>query len=203
MTPQRPLYIVVEGVIGVGKTTLVRRLAERHSARTVLEVFAENPFLTNFYLDPTRWAFSTEMFFLLDRYRQQELFAQEDLLRTWAVSDYLFEKCRIFAGLTLDEHELALFDRVYEALAKQIPTPDLVVWLQAPVDVLQARISARGRDFEAPIEDAYLASLDDAYRDFFGRWSACPVLPVDTTTVDLREDDAFDALYARILEHTA
>jgi deoxyguanosine kinase len=200
MTTDRPLYVVVEGVIGVGKTTLVQRLAQRHAARTVLEVFAENPFLESFYREPTRYAFPTEMFFLLDRFRQQELFAQEDLLRAWAVSDYLFEKCRIFAGLTLDEHELALFDRVYAALSRQVPTPDVVVWLRAPVPVLQERIAARGRTFEAPIAPSYLEQLDDAYATFFSRWTACPVLAVDTTTLDLREDAPFEAVYRDLVE---
>lgn len=131
--PQLPRFMVAEGVIGVGKTTLIQALSSRLGARTVFEVFEENPFLRDFYQDQARYALSTEMFFLLSRFNQQELFAQEDLLQRHSVSDYLFEKCRLFAGLTLSSDEFALFSRVYEILARQVPKPDLVLYLTAPV----------------------------------------------------------------------
>src|SRR5690606_12825102 len=124
---EMPRYIIIEGPVGVGKTTLVNRLAERFHARTVLEIFEENPFLANFYKDRSRYAFQTEMFFLLSRYRQQEEFAQADLFSRLSISDYLFVKCRLFASLTLSDHELTLYDRMYSILSAQIPVPDVVI----------------------------------------------------------------------------
>lgn len=199
-TPFR--YIVVEGVIGVGKTTLVRALAERLDARTVYEVFEENPFLEGFYRDRARYAFPTEMFFLLSRFNQQELFAQEDLLQQFSVSDYLFEKCRLFAELTLTEAEASLFRRTYEILERQIPDPDLVVHLHAPVDVLLGRIRERGRDYEKDIDPQYLADLDARYRALFARYDRAPVLSVDTSELDFRQPAAVDDLVAQILRGT-
>lgn len=192
-------YLVVEGVIGVGKTTLVRALAERLDARTVYEVFEENPFLEGFYRDRARFAFPTEMFFLLSRFNQQEVFAQEDLLQRFSVSDYLFEKCRLFAELTLNEAEAALFRRMYEILERQVPDPDLVVHLHAPVPVLLERIRARGRDYEQDIDPEYLANLDARYRALFARYDRAPVLSIDTSDVDFREPAVVDELVARIL----
>lgn len=193
-----PRYIVVEGVIGVGKTTLVRALSERLQARTVYEVFEENPFLAGFYADRQRFAFPTEMFFLLSRFNQQEVFAQEDLLQQYSVSDYLFEKCRLFSSITLSDAELALFDRVYEILRRQVPTPDLVVHLHAPVDVLLSRIAARGREYERSIDPDYLAELDRRYDELFKRYDRAPVVSVDTTDVDFRNPEAVDALVRTI-----
>lgn len=191
-------YIVVEGVIGVGKTTLVEALAERLDARTVFEVFEENPFLAQFYRDQRRFAFPTEMFFLLSRFQQQEAFAQEDLFRTHSVSDYLFEKCRIFAGLTLEDAELRLFDRMYEILVRQIPQPDVVVYLHAPVDTLVERIASRGRDYEQTIDPGYLTALDEQYRRFFAHYDAAPRVSIDTTTVDFRRAEPVDRLLAML-----
>ena len=187
-------YIVVEGVIGVGKTTLVKALADRLDARTVFEVFDENPFLASFYDDPKRFAFSTEMFFLLSRYNQQELFSQEDLLRRFAVSDYLFDKCRLFARETLNEAELRLFDRMYEILVRDVPTPDLVLHLHAPLDTVLARIRERDRGYERDIDPGYLERLDTAYRAFFARYEAAPVWSIDTTAVDFRQPEVVDTL---------
>ena len=194
-----PRYIVVEGVIGVGKTTLVQALADALNALTVYEVFEENPFLEGFYRDRARYALSTEMFFLLSRFNQQELFAQEDLLQQFSVSDYLFEKCRLFAELTLNEAEASLFRRTYEILARQIPTPDLVVHLHAPIDVLLSRIAARGRSYEQDIDPEYLTELDRRYRALFSRYREAPVLSIDTTDVDFREPDAVARLVDRIV----
>ncbi len=192
-------YIVVEGVIGVGKTTLVRALAERLDARTVYEVFEENPFLEGFYRDRARYAFPTEMFFLLSRFNQQETFAQEDLLQRFSVSDYLFEKCRLFAELTLNEAEASLFRRTYEILERQIPDPDLVVHLHAPIPTLLERIAERGRDYEKDIDPDYLSDLDARYRSLFARYDRAPVMSVDTSELDFREDTAVDQLVQRIL----
>ena len=187
MSTAFPRYLVVEGVIGVGKTTLVHGLASALNARTVFESFDENPFLEAFYADQARNAFATEMFFLVHRFNQQELFAQEDLIQRHAVSDYLFEKCRIFAGLTLNEHELTLFDRVYDILLRQIPAPDLVVYLHAPVPVLEERIARRGRSYEKSIDPGYLLSLDRRYREHMQRTPAERLVSLDTTTVDFRD----------------
>lgn len=197
-TPQLPRFMIAEGVIGVGKTTLIQALSDRLAARTVLEVFEENPFLRDFYQDQARYALSTEMFFLLSRFNQQELFAQEDLLQRHSVSDYLFEKCRLFAGLTLSSDEFALFSRVYEILARQVPKPDLVLYLTAPVEVLLERIAARGRDYERSITAEYLSELDLRYRSYFAGYTDAPVLIVDTTRIDFRNPEQLDRLMARL-----
>jgi deoxyguanosine kinase len=190
-----PRYVVVEGAIGVGKTTLVGKLSERLDARTVYEVFEENPFLADFYRDPDRYAFQTEMFFLLSRYRQQEQFAQEDLFNRFSVSDYLFVKCRLFGGMTLREHEFSLFDRVYSILGQSVPKPDLVVYLHAPLDVLLERIARRGRSYEQDMDPAYLSKLLALYTDYFAGYNETPLLTVDTTHVDFTcNDAALDAL---------
>ena len=132
---QGSYYIIVEGPIGVGKTTLVQRLAERLPCRSVYEVFEENPFLASFYQDRSRYAFQTEMFFLLSRFRQQEAFAQAELFQPYAISDYLFEKSRLFARETLPKYELGLFDDIFKVLCRTVPRPDLVVYLHAPLPV--------------------------------------------------------------------
>jgi len=183
-----PHYIVVEGPIGVGKTTLVRALARRLDARTVFEVFAENPFLPDFYRDRDRYAFPTEMFFLLNRFKQQEVFGQEDLVQRHAVSDYLFDKCRLFAQVTLDAKEYELFCETYEILRRHVPKPDMVVHLHAPPHVLLDRISRRGRPYEQPIEADYLKALDGQYRRLFDGYRQTPVVSIDTTRVDFRDD---------------
>ena len=189
-----PHYIVVEGPIGVGKTTLVAALAERLRARTVFELFEENPFLADFYRDRARYALPTEMYFLLNRFKQQDLFAQEDLLQRHAVSDYLFDKCRLFAEVTLGPLELAVFRQTYAILSRNVPTPDAVVHLHAPVRVLVDRIAQRGRDFEAQIHASYLAALDQRYWRLFADYTAAPVVSVDTTGVDFRRSRPVDKL---------
>ncbi|MEM1346993.1 MAG: deoxynucleoside kinase [Myxococcota bacterium] len=193
MTPYRharPRYIVVEGPIGVGKTTLVRRLSERYRAHTVLEVFEENPFLAPFYEAPERFAFQTEMFFLLSRYRQQESFAQGDLFTEMHVSDYLFVKSRLFASLTLSEHELALYDRMYTILTEQVPQPDVVIHLHAPLETLLARIGERGRPYERQLDPEYLERLRTLYHNFFAHYDATPLIEVDTSETDFSENDS-------------
>jgi len=187
--PNFPRYIVVEGPIGVGKTTLVNRLSGAFDGRTVLEVFEENPFLADFYGDRDRYAFQTEMFFLLSRYRQQEEFAQEDLFTSLTVSDYLFTKCRLFASLTLTDHELALYDRMYSILSEQVPKPDVVVHLHAPLDVLLGRIEKRGRSYEQDMDAEYLDRLRSLYQQFFGHYDETALLEVDTSDVDFSKDE--------------
>lgn len=187
---EHPEYIVVEGPIGVGKTTLVNQFAEQYGANTVLEVFEENPFLADFYEDTEEYAFQTEMYFLLSRYRQQEEFAQTDLFSALSVSDYLFVKSRIFASLTLSDHELALYDRMYEILTEQVPTPDAVVHLRAPLETLLDRIEDRGRPYEQGMDEEYLGRLRSLYLNFFEHYDEAPLVEVDTTRVDFSKDDA-------------
>ena len=182
--PQRSYYVVIEGPIGVGKTTLVRRLAERLSCRRVLEVFEENPFLSDFYGDRDRYAFQTELFFLLSRFRQQEGFAQPDLFRPYTISDYLFEKSRLFARETLDQHEFELFEHMYQILSRDVPQLDLVIFLTAPLDVLLARIERRGRPYEQQMDPDYLANLMAVYDQHFARMSDTPLVTVDTTDLN-------------------
>jgi deoxyadenosine/deoxycytidine kinase len=189
-TQDLPRYIVIEGPIGVGKTTLVKRLGAMLDARTVLEVFEENPFLADFYKDNARFAFQTEMFFLLSRYQQQQQFSQEDLFSRFSISDYLFRKCRIFASMTLSEDEFRLFDRVYEILDDSLPRPDLVIYLHAPVDVLMERIQRRGRPYERDLDRAYLSDLQARYTDLFSGYRETPLLMIDTSELDFAHDDA-------------
>jgi deoxyguanosine kinase len=183
-------YIVVEGPIGVGKTSLSNLLAERFDARRVLERFEENPFLSNFYTDRQKYAFQTQIFFLLSRFRQQQEFFQQDLFSSVTVSDYLFAKDRIFACLTLDPHELALYDRVFEALGPRVAKPDLVIYLQARLDVLLHRIKKRARDFERKFDPAYLEELSHAYNDFFAHYTDTPLLVVNTSDIDFLNSEA-------------
>jgi len=177
-------YIVVEGPIGVGKSSLATLLAKRFSARSVMEVVEENPFLAAFYGDRMKYAFQTQMFFLLSRFRQQQELLQQDLFASVTVSDYLFAKDRIFAALTLDPNELSLYDRVFEALGPRVTRPDLVIYLQARTDVLLGRIKRRAREFERRFDEKYLSSLCRAYNDFFFHYSDTPLLVVNTSDID-------------------
>ncbi|QAT87282.1 deoxynucleoside kinase [Corallococcus coralloides] len=183
-------YIVVEGPIGVGKTSLTNLLTERLGSRRVLEVVEENPFLSSFYADRQKFAFQTQVFFLLSRFRQQQELFQQDLFRAVTVSDYLFAKDRIFANLTLASDELALYDRVFEALGPRVPQPDLVIYLQAQLDVLLHRIKKRGREFERRFDAGYLESLTHAYNDFFAHYQDTPLLVVNTSDIDFVHNES-------------
>lgn len=197
-------YICIEGPIGVGKTALAGLLAQRLEAKLVSEAAEENPFLEKFYRDMRNYAFQTQIFFLLSRHQQQRELLQPELFHHTMVSDYLFDKDRVFAHLNLTEHELALYDRIYEFLAPEIPKPNLVVYLQARVDVLLARIRQRARQFEANIAPEYLEELADAYNHFFMHYETAPVLIVNTERLDFvtsRED--FSELFRAMEETTA
>ena len=177
-------YIVVEGAIGVGKSSLTNIIADRFQARRVMEVVEENPFLASFYTDRNKYAFQTQMFFLLSRFKQQQELFQQDLFSNITVSDYLFAKDRIFAALTLDENELALYERVFGALGPQVTKPDLVIYLQARMDVLLSRIKKRNREFERRFDVGYLEGLVRAYNDFFFHYTDTPLLVVNTSDID-------------------
>jgi deoxyadenosine/deoxycytidine kinase len=180
-------YIVVEGPIGVGKSTLAEALAKRLGARTVLEAVEENPFLPAFYLDREKYAFQTQLFFLLSRFRQQQELSQPELFAQATVSDYLFAKDRIFAQLTLDPQEYLLYQRVYDLLGGRVVRPDLVIYLQARLDVLLARIRKRGREFERRFDPQYLGELATAYNDFFFHYDETPLLVVNSSDIDFVE----------------
>jgi deoxyadenosine/deoxycytidine kinase len=177
-------YIVVEGPIGVGKSSLTNILSERFQARKVMEVVEENPFLSSFYSDRNKFAFQTQMFFLLSRFKQQQKLFQQELFATVTVSDYLFAKDRIFAHLTLDPNELSLYERIFEELGPRVAKPDLVIYMQARIEVLLARIKKRGREFERKFDPQYLDDLCKAYNEFFFHYQDTPLLVVNTSDID-------------------
>ena len=184
-------YIVIEGPIGVGKTSLATLLAKEFNARTLFENVNDNPFLPEFYRDRERNAFKTQLFFLLSRYQQQIDLGQADLFQKTTISDYLFAKDRIFARLTLDEHELMLYDRVFGVLDPQIPRPDLVIYLQAEIEVLQKRIRTRNISYEKSLDAEYLVDLISLYNEFFFHYAETPLLVINTSEIDFvsnRED---------------
>lgn len=181
-------YIVIEGVIGVGKTALTRLLGERLGIATFFEKFEENPFLSNFYSDRARYAFQTEVFFLLNRYRQQQSEVQPAVNEGNVAGDYLFAKTKLFAGINLSGDELVLFEQLYDALSKQVARPDLVIYLQASLDTLMARIYQRDRSFERNMDPRYIEHLSDVYEQFFAAYSETPVLKLQTDHLDLIRD---------------
>lgn len=184
-----PGYIVIEGPIGVGKTTLARKLAETFGSELLLEGAGDNPFMAKFYENPRTAALPTQLFFLLQRARQMQELRQGDMFNPVRVSDFLMEKDRLFAELTLDEDELKLYEQVYEQLTFDVPVPDLVIYLQAPVEVLLDRIQSRGIQHERLIEAAYLQRLSEAYIDFFYHYSDSPLLIVNAKDVNFADND--------------
>jgi deoxyguanosine kinase len=192
-------FIVVEGPIGVGKTSLARRLCESLGAQPLFEQSAQNPFLERFYRNPRAGALSTQLYFLLQRAQQLAALQQADLFTTVRVADYLLEKDRLFARVTLDEDEFALYEQLYARLDIRPPKPDLVVYLQAPVDVLLERIARRGVDFEQHIERQYLERLNEAYARFFHEFAAAPLLIVNAASIDpLASQRDYEELLAAI-----
>jgi len=177
-------YIAIEGVIGAGKTSFARMLAERMSARLVLEKFEENPFLEDFYIDPERYAFQTQLYFLLSRYRQQMDLKQVDLFSNLLVCDYMFDKDKLFAHLNLNEKEFILYNLIAQLLEKEIPKPDLVVFLQASTDRLMQNIKQRGRSYERDISREYIESLNQIYNEHFYRYKDSPLLIINTNDID-------------------
>ena len=192
-------YVVIEGPIGVGKTSLARRLAELWSAELVLEQAEQNPFLEKFYRDPVGTALPVQLHFLFQRTQQLARFKQQDLFSAVRVADYLLEKDQLFARVTLDDAEFGLYQQVYERLVIEPPQPDLVIYLQAPVDILLQRISRRGLRMESLIDRAYLEKLNEAYARFFHDYDAAPLLIVSAATLDPLANEAdFAELLAAI-----
>ncbi|MEK6679477.1 MAG: deoxynucleoside kinase [Nitrospirota bacterium] len=177
-------YIVIEGPIGVGKTSLATLLSKELNARLILEKAEENPFLTSFYKDQQRHAFQTQIFFLMCRYKQQQELAQQDLFKRTTISDYLFDKDRIFAYLNLNENELALYEQIFNLLDARITKPDLVIYLQAEVGILLERIKKRAREYEKELPGKYLEDLNEAYNHYFFQYSESPLLVIQTTSID-------------------
>lgn len=195
----KPRYIVVEGPIGVGKTSLAELLAERLQARKLLEGPDENPFIAQFYADMRRYAFQTQLYFLLNRFRQQQELTQFDLFKQSLVSDYLFAKDKIFAYLTLDDNELALYERLHPLLETRVVKPDLVLYLQASTDALMRRIQQRGRPHERELGRAYLEDVNAAYNHFFFHYSATPLLVINTNEIDfVKHKEDFEDLVKQV-----
>ncbi len=195
-------YVAIEGVIGAGKTTLAALLAKKWGAHLKLEVVEENPFLAQFYQDMRGYAFQTQLFFLLSRHKQQSELKQYDLFMERVVSDYLFAKDRVFANITLDDNELALYKRLADLLERDVPKPDIVVYLQASVDALMERIRRRGREFERDMSREYIETLNEAYNYFFFHYKETPLIVVNTNDIDFIENTAdFEELAREIEEH--
>lgn len=199
MTLSRYRYIVVEGPIGAGKTSLTYKLAERLDADTLLENARDNPFLPRFYQEPKRYALPTQLHFLFDRTRQLRDLAQGDLFSAGTVSDFLIDKDMLFARMNLDDDEFELYQKVYADLTPQAPTPDLVIYLQAPIDTLLERVRRRGVEFERGMDAGYLQRLANSYSEFFHRYEAAPLLIVNTSNLNFAEsEDDFELLLERI-----
>lgn len=191
--------IAIEGPIGVGKTTLARRLAQTYATDLMLETANENPFLPKFYADPARFALPTQLYFLFQRVEQLQKFRQDDLFRPVYITDYMLEKDRIFAELTLKRAEFEMYCSVYERVVEDVPDPDLVIYLQAPVSSLFGRIVRRGLDYEQSIEASYLERLCSSYVEFFQRYERAPVLMIDTETVNFADcDEDYELLLRQI-----
>lgn len=192
-------HIAIEGVIGVGKTALAEMLGRKIGAKVILERFEENPFLPKFYEDPDRYAFQTQLFFLLNRFKQQQQLFQVDLFHRFILTDYIFEKDKIFAYLTLEDDELRLYENVLNTIQHSVPIPDLVVYLQCPVPRLMQNIKKRGRYIERNMSEQYIKDLNEAYNYFFFRYKSAPLLIVNTSEIDfVNNEEEFNDLVKEI-----
>jgi deoxyadenosine/deoxycytidine kinase len=192
-------YIAIEGVIGSGKTALAKKIKTRLDAKIILEQFETNPFLEKFYTDRRRYAFQTQMFFLINRFKQQEELNQEDLFTQYIVGDYIFDKDRIFAYLNLSGEELKLYESIFPLLQRNLRKPDLVVFLQSGIDRLMYNIKKRSRKIERNLTRSYIEELSEAYTHFFFRYNSSPLLIVNSTEIDfVNNEDDFDELFRQI-----
>ncbi len=182
-------YIAIEGVIGAGKTSLCNLLAKRYNAKVVLEEFEENPFLPKFYEDRKHYAFQTQLAFLASRFQQQDKLTSRDLFHEMVISDYIFDKDRIFARLNLEDDELALYDKIYHIMSGIAAKPDLLIYLQSSIDRLLDNIRIRGRSYERDIDPNYLRDLNDAYNHFFHHYDKSPILIINATEIDFVNND--------------
>jgi deoxyadenosine/deoxycytidine kinase len=185
MNKWQPDYIVVEGPIGVGKTTLAKKLADTFNTELILESTSDNPFLPRFYENPESTALPTQLFFLFQRAKQIESLRQADMFRPVQIADFLIEKDRLFAKVTLTNEEFDLYQQVYDHMTLEVPVPDLVIYLQSPVNILLKRIIERGIDYEKQIDESYLKNIANAYIDFFYNYTASPLLIVNTHDFNL------------------
>ena len=177
-------YLAVEGPIGVGKTSLVKLLGKKLGAKMVLEEYENNPFLEDFYNDPERFAFQTQLFFLMSRYRQQQDLRQVDMFHNLLITDYMFVKDRLFASLNLDDKELSLYDTVANLLERNVLKPDMVIYLQADTQTLMRNIAKRGRDFETNMSFEYLDALSQVYTEYFFKYQETPLIIINTNNID-------------------
>ena len=182
-------YIAIEGPIGVGKTSLAQLLSKELGARLVLEDFEDNPFLSDFYNDPERFGFQTQLFFLLQRYRQQQDLRQVDIFQKLLITDYMFVKDRLFASLNLDDKEMNLYDTVASHLERNIIRPDIVIYLQADTDILMKNIAKRGRNMERNITWEYIDALNQVYTEYFFRYKDTPLIIINTNNIDFVENE--------------
>ena len=197
-------YIAIEGVIGAGKTSLAKKLCDKYDARLLLEEHEANPFLPDFYRDQHRYAFQTQLFFLLSRYRQQQEIPQNDLFHSTLVADYIFAKDRIFASITLDEREMVLYDKIASLLERDIQVPDLVVYLQSSTPRLLANIKKRARDYELDMSEEYIRNLNEAYNQFFFNYKSSPLLVVNSSEIDfVNNEKDFDELVDQLTRPVA
>lgn len=197
--PNEVKYIAIEGVIGAGKTSLARKIKDRLNANIIFEQFEQNPFLEKFYNDRKRYAFQTQMFFLINRYKQQQGLQQEDLFSNFLVCDYIFEKDRVFAYLNLSGEELKLYESIFPLLNRNLRKPDLVVYLQSNIDRLMYNIKTRGRRIERNLTRSYIDELSEAYNYFFFRYTSTPLLIVNSTELDFVNNESdFNELFKQI-----
>ncbi|MGC9383272.1 MAG: deoxynucleoside kinase [Kosmotogaceae bacterium] len=199
----RDKYIAIDGVIGVGKTTLTKFLCQQYSLPMILEVVEENPFLSKFYEDMERWGFQTQLFFLVSRFDQQEILKKILSRGRGLVSDYTFEKDQLFAHLTLKGDHLKLYDRIFNILYEQVPKPDLIIYLYASVDILMSRIALRDRPFERKMSRNYISMLHDAYENHFNKYSnenRTKILRIDTTNIDFVKKEKDQNIIIEALE---
>ena len=182
-------YIAIEGPIGVGKTSLAQLLSKELGARLVLEDFEDNPFLPDFYNDPERFGFQTQLFFLLQRYRQQQDLRQVDMFQKLLITDYMFVKDRLFASLNLGDKEMQLYDTVASLLERNIIKPDIVIYLQADTDVLMKNIEKRGRNMERNVTWEYIDALNQVYTEYFFRYQDTPLVIINTNNIDFVENE--------------